>query len=76
MMQEIDTITIPTNMFSPDFKKNKSRIKSICAQSRPYLERFRVLCPEESDKWAPLLYKIYLELNLGKEFEDICKIYQ
>ncbi len=76
LMSEIDTITIPTNMFSQEFKTNKKRIRTICAQARPYLERYRVLTPQSSAEWAPLLYKIYLELNLGKEFEDICKILQ
>ena len=76
LMSQIDTITVPTNMFSQEFKTSKMRIKTICAQARPYLERYRVLTPQESAKWAPLLYKIYLELNLGKEFEDICKILQ
>ncbi len=35
------------------------------------MERYRVLAPKEKDKWAPVLYRIYLNLNLGKQFDEI-----
>lgn len=44
------------------------------AKSRPYMEKFRLLAPERKDKWAPVLYTIYLNLNLGKEFDEIDKL--
>ena len=76
MMSQIDSLVVPTNMFSEEFKETTKRRKAICSAARPYLERYRSLNPQDSEKWAPFLYKIYLELNLGKEFEDICKILQ
>ncbi|MBO5703093.1 MAG: hypothetical protein J6R91_00750 [Bacteroidaceae bacterium] len=75
-MDKIAGINIPLDLFSQEFKDAKQAVVNICAFARPYAERYRALCPEEKDKWAPILYKIYLELNLGKEFEEICTLYQ
>ena len=75
-MSEIADVEIPLDMFSEEFKAAKRKVVHTCAFARRYAERYRVLCPEEKDKWGPILYKIYLELNLGKEFEEICKLYQ
>ena len=35
------------------------------------MERVRQLQPENKDRWAPLLYRIYLNLNMGKEFDEM-----
>ncbi len=43
-------------------------------QALPYMEAFRRKSPEEQSRWAPLLYRIYLNLNMGKEFEQIDKL--
>ena len=40
----------------------------------PYLEKYRQLEPDQTDKWALPLYTIYLNLNLGKEFDEIDKL--
>lgn len=40
------------------------------------MERYRALAPNQKDKWAPALYNIYLNLNMGKKFEEITKILQ
>lgn len=49
----------------------KKEIQSSYASARPYVERYRLLKPEESSQWAMMLYNIYLNLNMGKEFEEI-----
>ena len=38
------------------------------------MEKFRELEPDEKNKWAPSLYRIYLNRNMGKQFEEIDKI--
>lgn len=38
------------------------------------MEAYRKLAPDEKQKWAPALYRIYLNLNMGKQFEEIDKI--
>lgn len=40
----------------------------------PYMERYRKLAPTERDRWKPVLYEIYLSLNMGKEFAEIEKL--
>lgn len=40
----------------------------------PYLERFRALAPKQQDKWALPLYTIYLNLNMGKKFDEVNSI--
>ena len=75
-MSVLENVMFPLDMFSEEFEAAKRKVVHTCAFARRYAERYRVLCPEEKDKWGPILYKIYLELNLGKEFEEICKLYQ
>lgn len=54
-----------------DERKEKKQIKAYYQKARQYMERYRALCPSEKVKWAPALYKIYLNLNLGKQFDEI-----
>ena len=54
-----------------DYLDGKREIKEINAE---YMERYRQLAPRQQDKWAPALYKIYLNLNMGKQFDEIDKL--
>lgn len=40
----------------------------------PYLEKFRKMEPGAQEKWALPLYTIYLNLNKGKEFDEIDRL--
>lgn len=73
IMNELETIYLPTRISSKAFERAKSEMKRVCAEARPYLESYRKLAPSQREKWAPLLYRIYLELNMGPEFEDISR---
>lgn len=55
-------------------RENKEQIRAEYRKALPYMEKFRVLSPTQSKRWAPALYRIYLNLNMGKQFEDIDKI--
>ncbi len=57
-------------------KRNKSMITKYYKNSLGYMERYRGLAPDQKEKWAPVLYNIYLNLNMGKKFEEITKILQ
>ena len=48
--------------------------KDYLQKARTYLEYYRLLKPGEKDKWGPLLYRIYLHLNLGREFDEIDRL--
>jgi len=52
-------------------KEKRSRIRQCYKHAKPYMERYRELRPDEKGKWAPALYRIYLNLNMGKKFEEI-----
>ena len=54
--------------------KNKSKIGSLYTKALGYLEEYRKREPQDKDKWAVALYTIYLNLNMGKEFEEIDKL--
>jgi len=38
-----------------------------------HLNASKTAAPDAPRLWAPLLYDVYLNLNLGKEFEEISK---
>lgn len=52
----------------------KSQIKKYYKSALPYMERYRELAPDQKDKWAAALYNVYLNLNMGKKFEEISNL--
>lgn len=52
----------------------RKRITEYYTKSRPYMERYRQLAPDQKQKWAPVLYTIYLNLNMGREFDEIDRL--
>lgn len=59
---------------SMDFKQKRVKILQRYKEALPYLEKYRSLCPNDADKWAMPLYSIYLNLNMGKQFDEIDEI--
>jgi tetratricopeptide (TPR) repeat protein len=55
-------------------RKNHRRLQKLYQQARPYMEAYRQLAPKEERRWAPGLYRIYLNLNMGKQFDEIDRI--
>lgn len=66
-----ENIDIPTLVNDPNYLKATRERNRMLTLARPHLEAYRKTAPEESDIWAPLLYEVYLYLNLGAEFEEI-----
>ena len=52
----------------------RQQMRQLYMEARPYMEAYRKLAPEAKRKWAPALYRIYLNLNMGRQFEEIDKI--
>lgn len=52
-------------------RKDKAKKDVLYKSAMPYLQRYRILAPNNKDKWGIPLYTIYLNLNMGKEFEEI-----
>lgn len=55
-------------------RKDKAATRKLYRAAQGYLEDYRKRAPEEKGKWAQALYRIYFNLNLGKQFEEMDKI--
>lgn len=55
-------------------RKKYDEINDYYKKAMPYLEQYRKLQPEEVAKWSLPLYTVYLNLNKGKEFDEIDQI--
>ena len=54
--------------------RHKKQIKKMYQKALPYMEKYRTLAPGGEQKWGPALYRIYFNLNMGKQFDEIDKI--
>lgn len=52
-------------------RKNRNDMSSLYQQALPFMQHYRQLEPSDASKWALPLYTIYLNLNMGKEFDEI-----
>lgn len=57
-----------------DHRKYKKQVKRMYQRALPYMEAYRRLVPDAKDKWGPALYRIYFNLNLGKQFDEIDRL--
>jgi tetratricopeptide (TPR) repeat protein len=57
-----------------DERKDKKQLRQLYQKALPYIERYRQLMPKEKKKWGPTLYRIYLNLNMGKQFDEIDRL--
>ena len=59
---------------SHNSRKVKEQVEENYKKALPYLVKYREMEPKEQGKWAFPLYTIYLNLNTGKEFDEIDKV--
>lgn len=55
-------------------RKDKRQLKSVYQHAQHYMERYRQLAPDQKQQWGPALYRIYLNLNLGRQFDEIDRL--
>ena len=55
-------------------RKFKKQLTQLYQQALPYIETYRKLAPDDKRRWAPALYRVYLNLNKGKQFDEIDRI--
>lgn len=55
-------------------RTKRTQVKALYKKALPYMERYRQLMPDEKKKWAPVLYNVYLNLNMGKQFDEMDKL--
>lgn len=49
----------------------RKQMRECYSKAMPYIEKYKELEPQLKKKWGPVLYDIYLKLNLGKKFEQM-----
>ena len=57
-----------------DQRRERKLMRKSYEKARPYIEQYRQMMPNEQDKWGPVLYRIYLNLNMGKQFDEIDRL--
>jgi hypothetical protein len=55
-------------------KEDKAKIAGYYKRALPYLSKYRQMKPDDKAMWISPLYNIYLNLNMGDEFEEIEKL--
>lgn len=63
-----------TDLTNPQCRRDQEIIRSLYNLAKLPMERVRALEPNNLGRWAPPLYRIYLHLNMGKEFDEIDSI--
>lgn len=63
-----------TDITDPRCLEDKKAIESLYRKAQPCMEMVRKLEPENKERWGRHLYRIYMFLNRGKEFEEIDKL--
>ena len=58
----------------PQYAIDKQKTQELYLKARPCIEMVRKLQPENQERWASPLYRIYLHLNLGDEFDEIDRL--
>lgn len=70
----IETEQAPTDLTDPAYAAGQQRIRARYEQARKPMEHFRAQRPDDKERWAAPLYRIYLHLNMGEEFEEMDKL--
>jgi len=55
-------------------RRDKKLLKQTYQKAQRYMERYRQLAPDQKQQWGPALYRIYLNLNLGRQFDEIDRL--
>lgn len=66
--------TACTDYTNPQCQRDREFLQGLYQLARKPMERVRQLQPENKERWAAPLYRIYLHLNMGKEFDEMDKI--
>lgn len=60
-----------TDLKDPQTAKDLETIRSYYQLAKEPMERVRKDDPENKERWAAPLYRVYLNLNMGKEFDEM-----
>lgn len=63
-----------TDINDPQSKRDREIIRSLYLLAKQPMEQVRKLAPDDKARWAAPLYRIYLNLNMGNEFDEMDRI--
>ena len=63
-----------TDINDPKYAVAQATVKKFYEEAKPYYEKVRALKPDQKDLWLQGLYRVYYNLNMGPEFEEIDKM--
>lgn len=63
-----------TDINDPKYKEDQATLKTFYEKAKPYYEKARELKPDQKDLWLNGLYRVYYNLQMGPEFEEIEKV--
>ena len=63
-----------TDITDPKCLEDKKAIEALYRKAQPCMEMVRKLEPDNKERWGKHLYRIYMFLNRGKEFDEIDKL--
>ena len=61
-------------MNDPKYKEDQATLKAFYEKAKPCYEKARELKPDQKDLWMNGLYRVYYNLDMGPEFEEIEKM--
>lgn len=63
-----------TDLSNPKCLRDQQIIRSLYTLAKLPMEKVRQLEPDNVGRWGPPLYRIYLHLNMGREFDEIDRL--
>ena len=66
--------TACNDLTDPKCVEDRKTIQGFYQKAKPCMEMVRKLQPKEKERWGSALYRIYLHLNMGAEFDEIEKL--
>ena len=65
-----------TDVNDPKYAQDQATLKTFYEKARPCYEKARQLQPEKKELWLNGLYRVYYNLQMGPEFEEIESLMQ
>ena len=62
------------SFLEPECNRLKEILKAFYEKARPNYEKAKELKPDQKDLWLNGLYRVYYNLQMGPEFEEIEKL--
>jgi tetratricopeptide (TPR) repeat protein len=57
--------------YSRSYRERQKDAQEEYNKCLPYIERYHKLMPNDRERWYPILYEVYYNLNMGKKFDSL-----